>query len=106
MRCRAPPDMTIVERIWYGDGPIARALGAALAPAGWGFAGVAAVRNALYDHGVLRSFPAAIPALSLGNLSVGGTGKTPIAAWAAARLASAGARPAVVLRGYGDDEPL
>jgi tetraacyldisaccharide 4'-kinase len=37
---------------------------------------------------------------------VGGTGKTPLAAWAAARLAAAGARPAVVLRGYGDDEPL
>jgi tetraacyldisaccharide 4'-kinase len=94
------------ERIWYGDGWAERIARAALAPAGWSYAAVAAARNALYDRGVLRSHTAAIPALSLGNLSVGGTGKTPIAAWAAARLAAAGAHPAVVLRGYGDDEPL
>src|SRR5258708_36306661 len=46
-----------------------------------------------------------LPALSIGNLSVGGTGKTPIAAWAAARLREAGASPAIVMRGYGGDEP-
>jgi tetraacyldisaccharide 4'-kinase len=38
-------------------------------------------------------------------MTVGGTGKTPVAAWAAAELRARGARPAVVLRGYGDDEP-
>ena len=95
-----------VERVWYGEGWSERLARAVLAPAGWSYAAVVAARNALYDHGLLRSRPAAIPALSLGNLTVGGTGKTPIAAWAAARLATAGARPAVVLRGYGDDESL
>jgi tetraacyldisaccharide 4'-kinase len=98
--------MRAVERLWYGDGVAARVLGAMLAPAGWGYAAIAAARNGLYDHGVLRSHAPEIPVLSLGNLSVGGTGKTPVAAWAASRLAHAGGRPAVVLRGYGDDEPL
>jgi tetraacyldisaccharide 4'-kinase len=47
-----------------------------------------------------------LPALSLGNITVGGTGKTPLAAWAAAALRARGAAPAIVMRGYGDDEPL
>src|SRR5258707_11655938 len=47
-----------------------------------------------------------LPALSIGTLPGGGTGKTPIAAWAAARLREAGASPAIVMRGYGGDEPL
>ena len=93
-----------VERIWYGERWADRLARAVLAPAGWGYAAMVTARNALYDRGVLPSHVPAIPALSLGNLSVGGTGKTPIAAWAAARLAAAGAHPAVILRGYGDDE--
>jgi tetraacyldisaccharide 4'-kinase len=42
--------------------------------------------------------------ISVGNLTVGGTGKTPVAAWVARTLADEGARPAVVSRGYGQDE--
>jgi tetraacyldisaccharide 4'-kinase len=95
-----------VERVWYGESWSDRLARGLLAPVGWSFATVAAARNALYDRRLLRSHAPVLPTLSLGNLSVGGTGKTPIAAWAAARLTAAGARPAVVLRGYGDDEPL
>jgi tetraacyldisaccharide 4'-kinase len=95
----------VSERLWYGDGWAERLARAALAPAGWGYAAMMGVRNVLYDRQVLPSHLPALPTLSLGNLSVGGTGKTPLAAWAAARLAARGARPAVVLRGYGDDEP-
>lgn len=64
-----------------------------------------AARNALYGAGVLRQHALELPAVSVGNLSVGGTGKTPVAAWVAGELARRGARPAIVLRGYGDDEP-
>lgn len=95
-----------VERIWHGDGWRARFARGVLAPAGRAYGAIATMRNALYDHGLLRSRIPALPVLSLGNLSVGGTGKTPLSAWAAARLAAMGARPAIVLRGYGDDEPL
>ena len=96
----------VIEQIWYDDGLWARTVRASLAPASWAYAAATAMRNALYDRGLLRAEHPAIPVLSLGNLSVGGTGKTPIAAWAAGELRARGARPAVVLRGYGDDEPL
>ncbi len=98
--------MNLVERVWYGDGMSERLARVALAPAGWAYRAVGATRNALFDRGLLPSHAAALPVLSLGNLSVGGTGKTPLAAWAAHRLSAVGARPAVILRGYGDDEPL
>ncbi len=44
--------------------------------------------------------------VSVGNLAVGGTGKTPLAAWVAQTLAENGGRPAIVARGYGRDELL
>ena len=69
-------------------------------------AGVVAVRNTLYDRGSIQSRATPVPVVSIGNLTVGGTGKTPVSAWVARRLAERGAEPAVVLRGYGDDEPL
>jgi tetraacyldisaccharide 4'-kinase len=94
------------ERIWYGHSVWSGVARGVLAPAGWLYAGATAVRNQMYDTGVLRSEPPVLPTLDVGNLSVGGTGKTPVAAWAAAELLRAGARPAIVLRGYGDDEPL
>lgn len=97
--------MTAADAIWYGDGVVARTARAVLAPAGWLYAAGVAVRQRGYDSG--RDVHAsALPVLSLGNITVGGTGKTPVAAWVAARLVAAGARPAIVMRGYGDDEPL
>lgn len=48
----------------------------------------------------------ALPAIAVGNLSVGGTGKTPLAAWVAAYCAARGCAPGVLLRGYGGDETL
>jgi tetraacyldisaccharide 4'-kinase len=67
---------------------------------------VTALRSQLYSTGVLSSASTAVPALSIGNLTVGGTGKTPLAAYVATRLRTDGGRPAIVLRGYGEDEPL
>lgn len=96
----------LAEAIWYGDGAGARAGRALLAPLGWAFAGAAGLRGELYDRRLLSIVQPALPALGVGNLTVGGTGKTPVAAELARRLLGAGARPAIVLRGYGDDEPL
>jgi len=95
-----------VDRIWRGDDRQARAARAALAPVEGLYRGIVAARGALYDLGVLRARRTALPALSVGNLSVGGTGKTPIAAFIAGQLRARGGRPAIVLRGYGGDEPL
>lgn len=96
----------LIERIWWGEGAGSRALRLALRPASAVFGAVVRVRNGLYDSGALASRPLGLPAISVGNLSVGGTGKTPVAAWVAGRAKALGATPAIVLRGYGDDEPL
>lgn len=100
MRRRRP------EAFWTDADPFARLVRGVLAPASAVYAGVTGARNALYDARLLPVVQPAVPALSLGNLSVGGTGKTPMAAWAALQLRDRGGRPAIVLRGYGDDEPL
>lgn len=94
------------ERLWYGRGTGARLVRAALWPAASIFRSAVWARNRCYDSGILRVREGAIPAVCVGNITVGGTGKTPVAAWIAAELARRGARPAIVLRGYGDDEPL
>jgi tetraacyldisaccharide 4'-kinase len=98
--------MSLLERLWYGDSLGARLGRAALWPAEKGYEAAVRVRGALYDRGLLASLTAPVPVLAVGNVSVGGTGKTPIAAWAVARLRERGANPAVVLRGYGGDEPM
>lgn len=91
--------------VWEGEELAARGARALLAPLGWLYGVGVAGRNALFDAGFLRSRPTALPAISVGNLSVGGTGKTPVAADIARRLVAGGGRPALILRGYGDDEP-
>ncbi len=96
---------TWVPRWWAGEGGAAgRILDVALVPAESAFRGIAAVRNGAYDRAVLRAERAPVPVVSVGNLAVGGAGKTPVSAWIAARLLGWGRRPAVALRGYGDDE--
>lgn len=47
-----------------------------------------------------------LPSVAVGNLTVGGSGKTPIASWIAAHYAARGLRPGILLRGYGADEVL
>jgi tetraacyldisaccharide 4'-kinase len=99
-------DVRGVQRLWLSDaaGPtLARAL---LTPFAWVFGASVRVRNALYDQHLLPSHGSAIPVVSVGNLSVGGTGKTPLAAYLAQELRAAGAAPALVMRGVGGDESL
>jgi tetraacyldisaccharide 4'-kinase len=92
--------------LWASDGIGARVARAALTPAELLFGFITSARASLYSSGVFTAHPTAVPALSVGNLTVGGTGKTPLAAFFANRLSRAGAKPAIVLRGYGEDEPL
>jgi len=98
--------LRLIERIWRGDDALSRAARAALLPAEGAYRAATAARGWMYERSLLRVHRSAIPVVSVGNLSVGGTGKTPFAAWMASELARRGARPAVVLRGYGGDEPL
>ena len=81
--------------------PGARVVRATLVPAALAYGVLATLRNRLYDTGWLpaRRVPARV--VSVGNLSVGGTGKTPTALWLAERFAARGWRTAIVARGYG-----
>jgi tetraacyldisaccharide 4'-kinase len=96
-----------VVRWWAGQGGVAgAALHQLLLPAEWTYRGIVASRSEAYDRGWLPVDFAPLPVVSVGNLSVGGAGKTPFSAWIGTRLALLGCRPALVLRGYGDDEVL
>ncbi|HEY2896901.1 MAG TPA: tetraacyldisaccharide 4'-kinase [Gemmatimonadaceae bacterium] len=95
-----------VEWLWYDPGAGARLARSMLLPASALFGAVTRARNAMYDRHLLPVRTPRIPALSVGNLSVGGTGKTPVSSWLAVQLQARGAHPAIVMRGYGDDEPL
>ena len=70
-------------------------------PAGAAFHGLASLRAALYRAGIKRTVSLSAPAIAVGNLTFGGTGKTPFTIYLAQRLAAMGATPAVLLRGYG-----
>lgn len=64
------------------------------------FAAGAAARGALYSAGLLRAERAPVPVISVGNLTVGGAGKTPVVIALAERLAASGKKVAVLSRGY------
>ena len=96
---------TWVTRWWAGEaGAAGRALHAALAPTEWAFRGIVAARNRAFDAGLMKTERVDVPVISVGNIGVGGAGKTPFAAWLAARLRDFGRKPAIALRGYGADE--
>lgn len=92
--------------LWNSRRPSARAARAALLPLAGLYRAGMLVRAGLYRAGVLATRRLPLPAVAVGNLSVGGAGKTPLAAWIAAHYAARGLRPGILLRGYGADEAL
>lgn len=73
----------------------------ALAPLGMLYGAVTRARLRLYRSGVLKGERVGAPVVSVGNLTAGGTGKTPLVEWAARALAREGLRACVLTRGYG-----
>lgn len=69
------------------------------------FASIVQLRNALYTLGVLRSYRLPAPVISVGNLTVGGTGKTPLVIAIAQVLSDMGERVCILTRGYGRKSP-
>lgn len=72
-----------------------------LLPLSWLFAALAAGRRWLYRTGVLSTHRLPVPVIVVGNISVGGVGKTPVVLWLAEQLRNAGYQPGIVSRGYG-----
>ncbi len=95
-----------LERVWRASTPAAVAAGLALAPLEMAFAAAVAARNRRYDTGRAEVRSAGVPVVSVGNLVVGGSGKTPMAAWLAAWFLRRGATPGIVTNGHAPDEAL
>lgn len=94
-----------VRSVWFDQGAMGWGLVRfLLRPLSILFGVGVSVRNQGYESGFRPIQRAGIPILSVGNLSVGGTGKTPIARWIVERLIARGERPSVLSRGYGQDE--
>jgi tetraacyldisaccharide 4'-kinase len=85
--------------LWYGE----RAGAAALQPLACCYRGLLSARRRAYAAGWLRSGRAGRPVVVVGNLTVGGTGKTPLTIWLARALSELGLAVGIVSRGYGSD---
>ncbi|ORU93974.1 MAG: tetraacyldisaccharide 4'-kinase [Cycloclasticus sp. symbiont of Bathymodiolus heckerae] len=85
------------DSMWYGQRPVALLF----VPLSWLFSLVTKLRYFLYKKGWLKSTRLSVPVVIVGNITVGGTGKTPVVIWVAELLKSAGYSPGVISRGYG-----
>ncbi|MCC2954593.1 tetraacyldisaccharide 4'-kinase [Massilia sp. IC2-477] len=89
-----------LTRAWLRRGPLALAL----LPLALIFRLLAAVRVLLYRLGIKKSERLPVPVIVVGNIFIGGTGKTPLTIWLAESLRGAGMRPGVISRGHGGAE--
>jgi tetraacyldisaccharide 4'-kinase len=87
----------IHESLWYGGNSLA----CLLLPLSWLYCGGVRLRRLAYRQGWLQSRRLPAPVLVVGNLTVGGTGKTPLVLWLSGFLRREGYRPGIVTRGYG-----
>jgi len=89
----------LLQRIWYERKPFLLFL--LLTPLSLLFAFIAAIRRTAYRIGIFKSVRVGRPVIVIGNITVGGTGKTPLVIWATEFLQSSRFRVGVVSRGYG-----
>jgi len=85
------------ESVWYGGHPLSHLL----LPMSWLFCAAVRLRRLGYRRGWLRSRHLPLPVIVVGNLTVGGTGKTPFVLWLTGFLRRKGYRPGILTRGYG-----
>ncbi len=83
--------------VWYED----QLIGLILLPLGFLFSDFVKFRKFLYRIGVFKKHTLPVPVIVIGNITVGGTGKTPLIIWLAKRLQDEGFKPGIISRGYG-----
>ncbi len=93
---------TQLPRLWY-QRRLAPALWPLL-PLSWLFRLLSGLRRQLYRYGLLSSTRLAVPVIIVGNLTVGGSGKTPLTLWLVEQLQRQGWRPGIISRGYGSQQ--
>lgn len=91
---------TTLSREWLRRGPLAWGL----LPLSLLFRGIAALRRASFAAGLSSSERLPVPVVVVGNIFIGGTGKTPLTIWLVDALRAAGFRPGVVSRGFGSKD--
>ena len=84
-------------QFWYGKSILA----ILLQPVAYIFQVLVALRRHAYRQGLLAQEVISVPVVVVGNITVGGTGKTPVVGWLVKQLTEAGYRPGIVTRGYG-----
>ena len=75
-----------------------------LVPLSWLFATLSSLRRLLYRTHILHSYQLPVPVIIVGNITVGGTGKTPLVIYLTEQLKAAGYRPGIISRGYGGQQ--
>jgi tetraacyldisaccharide 4'-kinase len=88
------------RKVWAAQGLGGKLLWLSLLPASFLYSMAMQVRNALYAYGLMKSLHLGRPVVSVGNLTVGGTGKTPTCLWLAKELSDRGLRVGILSRGY------
>jgi tetraacyldisaccharide 4'-kinase len=97
----------LIRWLWTSRRVDARLARLGLLPAAGLYGAAMGLRNLAYARGWLPVRRLPLPAVAVGNLTVGGSGKTPIASWIAGHYVSRGLTPGILLRGYrGGDEAL
>ncbi|WP_040976144.1 tetraacyldisaccharide 4'-kinase [Necropsobacter massiliensis] len=91
---------------WYASGGLALLLKWLLAPFSALFWLISQLRRSLLQRGILPTYRAPVPVVIVGNLSVGGNGKTPVVIWLVQQLQRQGLNVGVISRGYGSRSPL
>lgn len=86
-----------LDKLWYGEHPAS----ILLAPLGWIYCLSMQLRRTGYRVGLIPTRRITVPVIIIGNITVGGTGKTPLVIWLAQYLQNQGFRPGIVSRGYG-----
>ncbi len=86
----------VLEKAWYGKTGLTQLL----RPLSWLFIAIVSVRRLLYKLNIKKPTKLSVPVIIVGNLTVGGTGKTPLVIWLAAFLKSSGYKPGILSRGY------
>ena len=85
-----------IQDLWYGSHPLT----ALLVPLSWLYRLVLVCRRFMYAIGILHARRLNAPVIVVGNLTVGGTGKTPLVIWLAGYLQSLAFKPGIISRGY------
>lgn len=92
-----------LTKAWNGQGGWGMALAFALRPVSWVFGFLVSIRRNAYKLGLLKSHRLPVPVIVVGNVMVGGVGKTPVTIALAQHLTARGLRVGVLSRGYGRD---